>query len=93
MKVGDTVYYVISSRAIREATVVRVTPAMYILRYLGGAISLPRSRVYATKEEAAKHVIVRSRPADIAPQSHGNQMALREAYDYSGRDAVDGWAE
>ncbi len=85
MKVGDTVYYVISSRAIREATVVRVTPAMCTLRYLGGAISLPRSRVYATKEEAAKHVIVRSRPADIAPQSHGNQMELREAYDFSGR--------
>ena len=41
--------------------------------------------VYATKEEAAKHVIVRSRPADIAPQSHGNQMELREAYDFSGR--------
>ena len=64
MKIGETVYYVVSSMAIREAVVVRLSPSMCILRYLGGAISLPRSRVYATKEEAAKHVIVRSQPAD-----------------------------
>ena len=85
MKVGDTVYYVVSSIAIREAVVARLTPAICVLRYLGGAISLPRSRVYTTKEEAAKHVIVRSRPADVSPLSHGDQMALREAYDFSGK--------
>ena len=52
MQVGDTVYYVVSSIAVREATVIRLTPAMCTLRYRGGAICLPLSRVFESAEEA-----------------------------------------
>ena len=85
MQVGDTVYYVVSSMAVREATLVRLTPAMCTLRYLSGAICLPLSRVYASPEEAAAHVTRHPGAADTAPESRGDQLALREAYDFSGK--------
>lgn len=85
MKVGDHVFYLVSGRVIRPAIVKQVLGGMCLLQYSTGGIFLPASRVYMTQEEAEQHVVKRTPPPDISPTSHGNQMALREAYDFSGR--------
>ena len=85
MKVGDTVYYVVSSVAVREATVVWLSPGLCTLRYRSGGICLPRKRVFETREEAEAYVAART-PTSAGPSlTGGSQMELREAYDFSGR--------
>lgn len=84
MQIGDTVYYVVSSVAVREATVVWLSPGLCTLRYRSGGICLPRKRVFETREEAEAFVAARAQPT-AERLGGGSQMELREAYDFSGR--------
>ena len=85
MQVGDHVYYLVSGREIRPAVVKQVLGGMCLLQFSTGGIFLPASRVFMTREEAEQHVVKHTPPPDISPKSHGNQMELRDMYDFSGK--------
>ena len=87
MKVGDQVFFLVSRREIRPATVKQVFGKMCILEFKTGGICLPLSRVYTTREEAAEHVAVHTEPQPSGRNMmrESNQMELREMYDFSGK--------
>ena len=61
MKVGDQVYYIVSGREIRSATIKWIPGQVYLLEYgygaNSGAICLPASRVFESKEAAENHIV------------------------------------
>lgn len=57
MRIGDTVYFIVSGRKIQEATVKRIDKYGVLAATQDGGLRLPRSRFYATKEEAEKHLL------------------------------------
>lgn len=56
MRIGDTVYFIVSGRRIQEATVKRIDGYGVLAAIQDGGLRLPRSRFYTTKEEAEKHL-------------------------------------
>ena len=89
MKIGDRVYYIVSGRTIRPAIVKKVAGNSYILSFNSptgsGAICLPASRVYASEEEAEKHLIPRSASEEDSRGYPSAYMKRRLAYDFSGK--------
>lgn len=57
MKVGDTCYFLESNRTIVQGTIKSVSGNLYtILLPSGGAIRLPKHRIYEFVEEAEKSI-------------------------------------
>ena len=91
VKVGDRVYYVVSGREIRPATIKWIPGQVYLLEYgyggNSGAICLPASRVFESKEAAEEYIIALEqrnsgpgRPFVLNPS-----YEYRQAYDYCGK--------
>lgn len=64
--IGELVYFIESNRFIRSGTIMRYSGGRYIIScaYTSG-VKLPESRLYASREEAEKHV---AQPAKEATQ-------------------------
>ena len=57
MKAGDTCYFLESNRTIVQGTIKSVSGNLYtILLPSGGAIRLPKHRIYESVEEAEKSI-------------------------------------
>lgn len=57
MKAGDTCYFLESNRTIVQGTIKSFSGNLYtILLPSGGAIRLPKHRIYNTAEEADKNI-------------------------------------
>ena len=80
---GDTVYYLISGRIVRKATVIGKRGERLILNYGVGSICLPSSRIYPSEEEAKKHIIIPP-PAPL-PQSPDLNTGFNEPPPVTGR--------
>ena len=85
MKTGDRVYYIVSGRSIRPAVVRRTNDRSCVLAHSSGAICLPASRVYESKEEAEKHLLPRSAPETDPRGCPSAYMKRKLAYDCCGK--------
>lgn len=58
MKKGDIVYIVENRRKVTEVVIRSITGNLYtVLLPTGGAIRLPRGRIYKTRSEAEKQLV------------------------------------
>lgn len=61
-KVGNIVYFVRSNVEIKEAKIIKISNEFCTIRFLDtlGGIRVRNSKIYATKEEAKKHIVENS---------------------------------
>ena len=77
MRVGDTVYFIVSGRRIQEATVKRIDGNGVLAAIQGGALRLSRSRFYPTQEAAEKHLlppVPKQRQDDVYTRAIGSAI-------------------
>ena len=84
-KIGQIIYFLICGRYVTKATVVTASSWFVTIRFNKNAgesiIRLPHNRIFATEEEARKHVHPNLPPIQIEAQNNKNDYMCKRRWE------------